>query len=342
MKLGKAAKVLVWLAISASVAQAREFTVEEAQSIDMDRAGNGNPSAIVFTDRSGTPDSTAGPAPGLVHFDHWSRTRPDEKQVLGLFPDYIEPAIGRPTGGHVTEKLTMYVAEARFTLGRRVALGDLARYMTLSFAERVDPAIKHRLIAPAEVAPLTNPKAAHNRNPARPWCVGNAVVCLRSHYRLEGKLPLGIQLANKLRDANKKIADYLEFESELVARAPEELDQARLMRLSRLDTPIVGTLEQTTFYINQVLQFGKSVVIFQQHPSQADKTVVTAFLAIAMESKLLNTKKEYARVPVLRNLVPVQVLMGKSSFNTGQSISAGLPNYARSRIRTIAHILDEQ
>jgi hypothetical protein len=58
-----------------------------------------------------------------------------------------------------------------------------------------------------------------------------------------------------------------------------------------------------------------------------------------MESKLLNTKKEYARVPVLRNLVPVQVLMGKSSFNTGSSISAGLPDYARSRIRMIAQIL---
>jgi hypothetical protein len=150
---------------------------------------------------------------------------------------------------------------------------------------------------------------------------------------------LGIQLANKLRDAKKKVADHLDFESELAARGPEELDQPKLMRLTGIDTPVIGALEQTTFYVNQVLQFGKSIVLFQPHPSQSGKTVVTAFVAIAMESKLLNTKKEYARVPVLRNLVPVQVLMGKSSFNTGSSISAGLPDYARSRIRMIADIL---
>jgi len=37
--------------------------------------------------------------------------------------------------------------------------------------------------------------------------------------------------------------------------------------------------------------------------------------------------------------VPAQVLMGRSSFNSGDSISAGLPKYARNEIRTIADIL---
>ena len=46
-------------------------------------------------------------------------------------------------------------------------------------------------------------------------------------------------------------------------------------------------------------------------------------------------------VPVLRNLVPVQVLLGNSSFNTGSSISAGLPVYARNRIRAIAEALNK-
>jgi hypothetical protein len=37
--------------------------------------------------------------------------------------------------------------------------------------------------------------------------------------------------------------------------------------------------------------------------------------------------------------VPAQVLMGRSSFNSGDSISAGLPKYARNEISTIANIL---
>jgi len=34
------------------------------------------------------------------------------------------------------------------------------------------------------------------------------------------------------------------------------------------------------------------------------------------------------------------VLMGKSSFNSGNSISAGLPDYTRNRIRAFADLLE--
>jgi hypothetical protein len=54
---------------------------------------------------------------------------------------------------------------------------------------------------------------------------------------------------------------------------------------------------------------------------------------------VFDKKKDYENVPVLRNLVPAEVLMGKSSFNAGNSISAGLPQYARNEITTIAGIL---
>jgi hypothetical protein len=45
---------------------------------------------------------------------------------------------------------------------------------------------------------------------------------------------------------------------------------------------------------------------------------------------------------VLKNLVPLQVLMGNSSFNTGSSISAGLPVYVKNRIKALAGILDHE
>ena len=41
-------------------------------------------------------------------------------------------------------------------------------------------------------------------------------------------------------------------------------------------------------------------------------------------------------------LLPAQVLMGNSSFNTGNSISAGLPVYARNRIATFADALTKR
>ena len=62
-------------------------------------------------------------------------------------------------------------------------------------------------------------------------------------------------------------------------------------------------------------------------------------MVLAVDSDLFEKRKEFGSVPVLRNLLPAQVLSGNSSFNTGNSISAGLPDYARNRIKAIAAIL---
>ncbi len=94
------------------------------------------------------------------------------------------------------------------------------------------------------------------------------------------------------------------------------------------------------FYVNQVMRFGKLIAVFQPNPADAKSSVATVMIALAVGSSTLEMKKKYEAVPVLRNLVPSQVLLGNSSFNTGNSISAGLPSYVRNRIKAIADILD--
>ena len=112
--------------------------------------------------------------------------------------------------------------------------------------------------------------------------------------------------------------------------------------MTGIDTPPVGALEQNIFYVNQVMQFGKLLAVFQRHPTDAKQTIVTVFMSLAVESSLLGKKKEFMKVPVLRNLVPAQVMAGKSSFNTGKSISAGLPVYARNQVKAIAAKLERK
>ena len=121
--------------------------------------------------------------------------------------------------------------------------------------------------------------------------------------------------------------------------APADLEQDGVKQLTGIDAPVAGVLEQNIFYVNQIMKFGKLFAVFQPHPADPNKTVVTAFVALAIDESVLDKKKEYENVPVLRNLVPAQVLMGESSFNSGDSISGGLPKYARNEIRTIADLL---
>ena len=66
---------------------------------------------------------------------------------------------------------------------------DLTRLATLPFVEQLDPAIKHRLITPADLARPKEPKTVYNQNPQRRWCEERpATICLHSTYKLEGRL----------------------------------------------------------------------------------------------------------------------------------------------------------
>jgi hypothetical protein len=349
--LTRLASVLVGLIATLSAACAQDFRVEDVPSPRSLDVAQLKADTVAFSDQVGGADADKS----LLPFDDWARKHPVEKKYLALFPAYIEPRVVKNAASSsktdtksdakgdaepVTEKLYMYVARARFLLDRPPAAIDLSRYVTLPFLEEIDPAIKHKAIAPSDLPPFTDVQGTGNENPDRKWCTERTnLMCIRSSYGLEGKIPLGILLANKLRDSSKKISDHIEFDSELSQISAADLDQAGLKELTKLDTPATGVLEQNIFYVNQIMKFGKFFAVFQDHPTDAGKTVVTAFMALAIDGGVFDKKREFENVPVLRNLVPEQVLLGRSSFNSGESISAGLPKYARNEIRRIAGIL---
>lgn len=327
-----------------AAARAQDFHIVEVTAARTPNVADVKSGAIDFSDHTspGAIDSETA----LTRFDEWAQKHPNEKKFLALFPAYTEPTVDKPGAGgahgtqKITEKLYMYVAQARFVLDKAPSAIDLSQYVTLPFLEKIDPAIKHKLIAAADVTTFKDGPGTGNDNADRKWCTGRTTsICIQSTYKLEGRIPMGILLVNKLRDSVKKIADHIDFQSEFSALAPSDLDQAGLQQLTGLDTPISGALEQDIFYVNEIMKFGKFFAVFQANPTDPDKTIVTAFMALAIKARVLDEKRGFERIPVLRNLVPAQVLMGQSSFNSGNSISAGLPKYARNEIATVAGLL---
>jgi hypothetical protein len=322
---------------------AADIRVEEVPSLGLVAVAQLQPNVVVFTDHR--KDDLADPVTGLIRFEDWARVRPVQKQFLSLYPGFVEPYTEVTVAGvtkPAIEKLDMFVAEARFVVDKPPAAINLARYATLPFLEKIDPAISHREIGPADLLPPKEVDPGVTSHPDRRWCEPQPnIVCIQSRYQLEGKLPTGIRLVNKLMDSEKKIADYLEFQSELRVVPTAEIDQVGLTKLTGINSPVAGVLEQNIFYVNQILRFGKFLAVFQQHPTDAGRTVASAYVALAIKAKVLENKKEYETVPILRNLVPAQVLVGNSSFNSGNSISAGLPVYARNQIKAVAEILEQ-
>jgi hypothetical protein len=324
---------LITLAVWTSGAPAADFRIAEVPLLaSTDRP---QPYDIEFADHrsGGSPDAGTG----LVPFESWASEKPIQKRFLSPYPDYVEPTENVVVDGvtkPVKESLYMYLAQARFGVAKSPETIDLAHFATLSFLEHIDPAIKHQLITSADAETAI-------KNPDRPWCAaGRNVICIQSRYQFEGKLPTAIHLVNQLTE-KKKIPDYLEFQSELRVLRPADLDVAGLTKLTGVDAPIVSAFEQNIFQINQVLKFGKLLAVIQQDPADPNRTIATAYIALAVKARIIENKKKYENVPVLRNLVPAQVLVGKSSFNTGSSISAGLPLYTRNKIKAVADFFEQ-
>lgn len=332
---------LLVLTSTVALAASADYQIVKVASVAGATIDTLKPKTIFFTDHRTDETSDKG---AFIRFDDWSKNRPVEYKFLNLFPSFKEGMVHKIIDGtrkEVKDELQMYVTEARFMLSRPADTVDLKAFASLPFIQSIDPSIKHVAIKPEDISTLKDEKGTNNKNPDRNWCEGPAVTaCIRSSYKLEGKLPIGVALANKLRDSEKKLSDTIEFESEMRLLNAADVDEAGLKQLTGVNTQVAGVLEQNMFYVNQVMRFGKLIAVFQPNPADAKSTVTTVVIALAVGSSTLEQKKKYENVPVLRNLVPSQVLLGNSSFNTGESISAGLPNYVRNRIKAIAGILD--
>lgn len=333
--------MLLVLAGSIAAAAAQDFQIVKVSSVAGSAIDQLKSKVIFFNDYRADDKTDKG---AFIHFGEWARIKPIQKKFLSLYPSFHEGMIHRVIDGsrkEVKDELQMYITEACFKISRPASSIDLKRFATLPFIESIDPAIKHQIIKASDVSVLKDEKSLANRHPDRPWCEGPGVMtCTRSTYKLEGKLPMGVALANKIRDSEKRVSDTIEFESEMRLLSAADVDEAGLQQLTGINTPVVNVLEQNMFYVNQVMRFGKLVAVMQPNPAEPESAIATVMIALAVSSNTLESQKKYQDVPVLRNLVPSQVLLGNSSFNTGKSISSGLPNYVRNRIKAIAEILD--
>src|SRR3954454_5905125 len=164
--------LLIGLAVVSSGAYAQEFRIEDVAAAGALPVAQLKPKTIAFADQPS--EELVDASTGFMRFEDWARAQPAQKQFLSLYPGYSEPNEDVVIDGvkkRYREKLHMYVAQARFVLARPSASLDLASFATLPFVEKIDPAIKHRILVAADIAARPKePKTVHNQNPQRPWC----------------------------------------------------------------------------------------------------------------------------------------------------------------------------
>src|ERR1700744_665761 len=76
------------LTLAAQGVGAQEFQVQEVPTLPALAGSTVAPRTIVFTDHRN--DELVDTATGLIHFADWERLRPQQKQLLSLYPSFEE------------------------------------------------------------------------------------------------------------------------------------------------------------------------------------------------------------------------------------------------------------
>src|SRR5262245_3654283 len=147
MTAPRAIALLAVLVLFPVSSYAQEFRIEETASVTERPVTELKPKTIAFADQPGEEGV-------FVRYEDWAKAKPLQQQFLSLYPGYTEPNTDIIIDGvkrRYREKLHMYVAEARFVLGKPPSSINLAQLATLPFAQKLDPAIKHQQVTAAEL-----------------------------------------------------------------------------------------------------------------------------------------------------------------------------------------------
>ena len=186
------------------------------------------PRTILFTDKPATIWSIRRSASSAI--EDWAKARPVAAAVPRPLPGYTEPNVDiivdgtQPPlpreaadvcdGGALRAVAAAGLAQARGACHAAVRRADRSRHQAPGRDRRGQGAPEGRK------GPATSIRTANGARAAE------VVICLRSAYKLEGRLPVGIALANKLREGSRRISDTIEFESEIAVLSAAEVDES--------------------------------------------------------------------------------------------------------------------
>lgn len=302
-------------------------------------------------------------------FEEWVKSSPVEYEFLGLWDGYKEPLMLTPKDKkEVLEKLTMFVSSAKAIINKPITDIKLQKLIQLDFVRNLDTDIKHEPIAPTAIMPLVAGKGEINNfkwcnagsiktnfkrpmletnlavlnRPGSSWCSDTGrSLCLESCYHFPmAYTPVvwGYNKGKAKSEYDKKDFGFaIQSEVRYFTSEAELGKRRKISELTGIDTPVRGILEQNIFYINQLLQYGKVLAVFQEHPTDAGKTIVTSYYVFGAQTETWLKKYDFVGV----ELETKEVLMGRvDGVNTETGLTAGFPVYTRNFSSSLATKLE--
>lgn len=244
----------------------------EPTTVDHNQAPQWTPGVLNYSYRQPLP------------FKQWKSEALAEAAALMLYPSYKEPMRDKEKDGMVTrveEEQTVFVARSTFIVDQPVTTINVQNIVTLETLKKIDASFEHTQISQNQ---LFKNKDGKPHNAGRDWCSNAASLCVQSKWKYPVYLGKPFKLVMSLLGKEGK-DEFQQTQSEILPVAPAELAKFS----SLIGTKPVAVVEQSIFYVNQVMRWGKNVIIFHAGPN--NQTHVTVYSTVAIASEYYNMRK---------------------------------------------------
>jgi len=192
----------------------------------------------------------------------------------------------------------------------------------------------------------------HSLHPTRPWCQDrDRSLCIESCYQLENSrfLSSAIRFGEAAQTITSSVPDpgvstqselryfktFKEFEDYYDMGELNNKDKAKaLSAITGIHTPVESAVQLTTFYVNQGIQYSKTLAILYRHPSDPQKSLVATFLVTGFKQRTIAKFERYG--VNLRDFA-----QGLSQGNSETGITRGIPQYSLELMEKILDLLEK-
>ncbi len=302
----------------------------------------------------------------IINFETWLEKAPNEVEALNLFPEFKEPLVEYIDSGAKKsrlQKMVMYITRTKTLADRQASKVNLPALISEEAFKKFDQKAIHKRITAAEIMPnvvgkgeISNFKWC-NKNPANPdiflpsleisqshmnrkdraWCPADSRTACYETCRLAdtgSAIQAAIMLWNAAKSPGKDFGVATQSEMRYYTSEAEYGAKIPLAKMTNEETPVTGVVEINFFYFNQVMVFGKLIVILQPSTKDPQKTVVTSFNAFGVREHDWNHARGGAQV---RDL-----LRSKTVMNAKSGILAGIPTFTKTVAQGIAEMIEKK
>ncbi len=218
-------------------------------------------------------------SPTPAPFKEWLKAAPVEAKAMLLFPTYQEPSKEEEENGMLIKKVepqTIFISRSTFMVNKPLSSINLKNLISLTTVQSLDKSFNHIQISANQLIKETDGRPHNSPKASGEWCSNPNSVCIQSQW----DYPVAVSGPYKIMTLGKSEKGMFQrTQSELAIVEGGDLGKYSAL----MGAPVEAAIEQSIFYVNRVVRWGKNAILFQKGPNNTTNVTIYSVVGISTD-----------------------------------------------------------